>query len=68
MWFLSALNTKPLFLIAIVAFVSTANITLVSAQENGQPQVQSNGGLTATLNGDRFTTDDRVVLDAGVEP
>jgi hypothetical protein len=50
----------------IAALVLSANIETGSAQQ-GEPQVETEGGLTVTLNGDSFTTGDIITVIGSVE-
>ena len=53
-------------LTAIAALLLSANIETGSAQ-HGEPQVETEGGLTVTLNGDSFTTGDIITVIGSVE-
>lgn len=53
-------------LTAIAALLFSANIETGSAQQ-GEPQVEIDGGLTATLNGDSFTTGDIITVIGSVK-
>jgi hypothetical protein len=55
-----------LSLTAIAALLFSANIETGSAQQ-GEPQVKSDGGLSATLNGDSFTTGDIITVSGSIE-
>jgi hypothetical protein len=58
---------KVISLTAIVAAILfSANIDTGSAQQ-GEPQVDTDGGLTATLNGDSFTTGDTITVGGSIE-
>jgi hypothetical protein len=48
------------------ALLFSANIETGSAQQ-GEPQVETDGGLTATLNGDSFTTGDIITVSGSIE-
>jgi hypothetical protein len=63
---LFALAIKMISLTAIAVLVFSANIETGSAQQ-GEPQVESDGGLTVTLNGDSFTTGDIVTVSGFIE-
>jgi hypothetical protein len=53
-------------LTAITALLFSANIETGSAQQ-GEPQVETDGGLTATLNGDSFTAGDIITVSGSIE-
>jgi hypothetical protein len=63
---LFTLTIKMITLTAIAALLFSANIETGSAQQ-GEPQVETDGGLTATLNGDSFTTGDIITVSGSVE-
>jgi hypothetical protein len=64
---LFALAMKAISLTTIVAAILfSANIETGSAQQ-GEPQVDTDGGLTATLNGDSFTTGDTITISGSIE-
>jgi hypothetical protein len=63
---LFALAIKMISLTAIAAILFSANVETGSAQQ-GEPQVESDGGLTATLNGDSFTTGDIITVGGSIE-
>ena len=64
---LFSLTIKVISLSAIAAaLLFSANIETGSAQQ-GEPQVKSDGGLTATLNGDSFTTGDIITVTGSIE-
>jgi hypothetical protein len=63
---LFALTINVISLTAIAALLFSANIETGSAQQ-GEPQVKTAGGLTATLNGDSFTTGDIITVIGSVE-
>jgi hypothetical protein len=50
----------------VAAILFSANIETGSAQQ-GEPQVDTDGGLTATLNGDRFTAGDIITVSGSIE-
>ncbi|MDQ3851413.1 MAG: hypothetical protein M3299_01100 [Thermoproteota archaeon] len=56
-------NSTALFL-TILIILSTAAFAAANAQLQ---QVESNGGLTATLNGDSFTTGDTITVSGSVQ-
>ena len=58
---LFTLTIKVITLTAIAALLFSANIETGSAQQ-GEPQVETDRGLTATLNGDSFTTGDIITV------
>jgi hypothetical protein len=63
---LFAIAIMVISLTAIAALLFSANIEMGSAQQGG-PQVESDGGLTATLNGDSFTTGDIITVSGSIE-
>ena len=63
---LFTLTIKVITLTAIAALLFSANIETGSAQQ-GEPQVETDRGLTATLNGDSFTTGDIITVSGSVE-
>jgi hypothetical protein len=63
---LFALAIKVISLTAIAAVLFSANIERGSAQQ-GERQVESDGGLTATLNGNSFTTGDIITVSGSIE-
>ena len=64
---LFALAIKVISLTAIAAAILfSANIETGSAQR-GEPQVDVDGGLTATLNGDSFTAGDIITVSGSIE-
>ena len=64
---LFALAIKVISLSAIAAaLLFSAKIETGSAQQ-GEPQVETDGGLTATLNGDSFTTGDIITVSGSIE-
>ena len=63
---LFAITIKVVSLTAIAALLFSANIETGSAQQ-GEPQVKSDGGLTATLNGDSFTTGDIITVSGSID-
>lgn len=62
---LFAVTINVISLTAIAALLFSANIETGSAQQ-GEPQVETDGGLTATLNGDSFTTGDIITVIGSV--
>ena len=58
---LFAFEIKVISLTAIAVLIFSASIERGSAQQ-GEPQVETDGGLTATLNGDSFTTGDIITV------
>jgi hypothetical protein len=62
--FAVAINVTSLT--AIAALLFSANIETGSAQQ-GEPQVETDGGLTVTLNGDSFTTGDIITVIGSIE-
>jgi hypothetical protein len=63
---LFALTINVVSLAAIAALLFSANIETGSAQQ-GEPQVETDGGLTATLNGESFTTGDIITVIGSVK-
>lgn len=64
---LLTLAIKVISLTAIVAAILfSLNIETGSAQQ-GEPQVETDGALTATLNGDSFTTGDIITVSGSIE-
>src|SRR5687768_13538591 len=63
---LFAITIKVVSLTAIAALLFSANIETGSAQQ-GEPQVKSDRGLTATLNGDSFTTGDIITVSGSID-
>ena len=63
---LFAITIKVISLTAIAALLFSANIETGSAQQ-GEPQIKSDVGLTATLNGDSFTTGDIITVSGSIE-
>jgi hypothetical protein len=66
---LFALGIKLLGLTAIAVTLISTNIALGSTQEQqeGEQQVESDGGLTATINGESFVTGDTITISGTVE-
>ncbi len=50
----------------LVTSIAAFPMTTTNAQQQQPQQVQSDGGLAATLNGDSFTTDDTIIIDGAV--
>ena len=63
---LFAITIKAISLTAIAAFLFSANIETGSAQQ-GEPQLEYDGGLTAMLNGDSFTTGDIITVSGSID-
>jgi hypothetical protein len=63
---LFAFEIKVISLTAIAALLFSANIGGGSAQQD-EPQVETDGGLTAALNGDSFTTGDIITVSGSIE-
>lgn len=62
---LFAFEIKVISLTAIAALLFSANIERGSAQQ-GEPQIETDGGLTATLNGDSFTAGDIITVSGSI--
>jgi hypothetical protein len=62
---LFAFEIKMISLTAIAVLIFSASIERGSAQQ-GEPQVETDGGLTATLNGDSFTIGDIVTVSGSI--
>lgn len=63
---LFAFEIKLISLTALAVIIFSANIGRGSAQQ-GEPQVGTDGGLTATLNGNSFTTGDIITVSGSIE-
>jgi hypothetical protein len=63
---LLAFEIKVISLTALTVIIFSANIGRGSAQQ-GEPQVQTDGGLTATLNGNSFTTGEIITVSGSIE-
>lgn len=63
------MNKLVLVCMAALFFMACALSTSSSfaQQKQGEPQVGSDEGLTATLNGDSFTTGDTIIINGTVE-
>jgi uncharacterized protein with beta-barrel porin domain len=47
--------------------MSMAVVTITANAQQGEPQVEVDGGLRATLNGDSFTTGDTITVSGSIE-
>lgn len=66
--FSEVMNKLVLLCIAALLFMAYVVTSSSSfAQQQGEPQVGSDEGLTATLNGDSFTTGDTIIVNGTVE-
>jgi hypothetical protein len=63
---LFAFEIKVISLTALAVLIFSANIGRGSAQQ-GEPLVETDGGLTATLNGNSFTTGDIITVSGSIE-
>jgi plastocyanin len=66
---LESMNKLALVCIAALLFMAYAvtSSSSFAQQQQGEPQVGSDGGLTVTLNGDSFTTGDTIIVNGTVE-
>ncbi|MDQ4066799.1 MAG: plastocyanin/azurin family copper-binding protein [Thermoproteota archaeon] len=69
---LESMNKLILVCIAVLFFMVCAlppssSSSSFAQQQEGEPQVGSDGELTATLNGDSFTTGDTIIVNGTVE-
>jgi plastocyanin len=56
-----------LFFMVCALPLSSSSSSSFAQQQEGEPQVGSDGGLTATLNGESFTTGDTIIVSGTVE-
>lgn len=55
------------FILSAILIMSIATFTTTASAQQGEIQEESDGGLTATLNGDSFTTGDTITVTGTVE-
>jgi hypothetical protein len=61
------IRSTAFMLAAILINMSMAAFATAGAQQQGEPKVESDGGLTATLNDESFTTGDTITVSGTVE-
>src|ERR687897_1652776 len=54
-------------ILSAILIMSIATFTTTASSQQGEIQEESDGGLTATLNGDSFTTGDMITVTGTVE-